>query len=397
LALPLISRGQVIGAMTVQSERPTAFSDDDITVLQTMADQLANAIENARLLEQEQTRAQELTVLNEMSRALSAELELAAVLRNVYQYTSRLMDATNLYVALYDAEQDEISFPLYAEGELIRTSTGRKTGQGLTEHVIRTRAPLLISENVPARLQELGIESIGRESQSWLGVPMTIGAQVIGVIAVQSYTTPRVYNERHRDLLYVIANQAAIAVQNARLFGQVQATLKELEDTHRRYLQEAWTDYLQFAPATSYETGRPDAALLGDTVLPEIQQAMAQNSVVIATGNGDHSTLVAPIALRGQVIGTVDIEGDGTRHWTEEEMALVQAVSERIAQIAENLRLFDETQRRAARERLLNEITARIRSSVTMEAILNSTVREISHLTRASSAEIELQVAETDS
>jgi GAF domain-containing protein len=84
--------------------------------------------------------------------------------------------------------------------------------------VIRTREPLLIEENVSARLEELGIESIGQESQSWLGAPMSIGDHVVGVIAVQSYTTPRLYNKRHRDLLYAIASQTAVVLENTRLF-----------------------------------------------------------------------------------------------------------------------------------------------------------------------------------
>jgi GAF domain-containing protein len=89
--------------------------------------------------------------------------------------------------------------------------------------VIRTHAPLLIEENVNARLEELGIASIGQNALSWLGVPMTMGNRVIGVIAAQSYATPRLYNERHRNLLTAVANQAVIAIENARLFKETQA------------------------------------------------------------------------------------------------------------------------------------------------------------------------------
>lgn len=94
---------------------------------------------------------------------------------------------------------------------------------GADRHVIQSREPLLIEENVTARLEELGIASIGRTALSWLGVPMTIGSRVIGMIAAQSDTTPRLYSERHRDLLSAVANQAAIAIENARLFKETQA------------------------------------------------------------------------------------------------------------------------------------------------------------------------------
>jgi GAF domain-containing protein len=106
----------------------------------------------------------------------------------------------------------------------------------LTEYLIQTREPLLIKENVAAVLEELGIETIGQKALSWLGVPMIIGERVIGMIAAQSYTTPRLYDEHHRDLLIAIANQAAIAIENAHLFKQIQTraererTIREITD-----------------------------------------------------------------------------------------------------------------------------------------------------------------------
>jgi GAF domain-containing protein len=81
----------------------------------------------------------------------------------------------------------------------------------------------LLSENVSQWVeQELKVEPSGQNAESWLGVPMMIGEQVIGVIAVQSYTTPRLYGEHHRDLLSAVANQTAIAIENTRLFKQAQ-------------------------------------------------------------------------------------------------------------------------------------------------------------------------------
>jgi GAF domain-containing protein len=133
------------------------------------------------------------------------------------------MDTTNFYVALYEPQRDAVSFPLYAEGERTRRVGPRQTGKGLTEYVIRTREPLLIEENISARVEELGCDLIGQEALSWLGVPMMIGERVIGVVAVQSYTTARLYDEHDRDLLNAVASQAAIAIENARLFEQAQA------------------------------------------------------------------------------------------------------------------------------------------------------------------------------
>jgi len=133
-----------------------------------------------------------------------------------------LMDTTNFYIALYDEERDEVSFPIYAEGDQIRTAGSRRAGHGMTEYIIHSRQPLLLEDNVVERQAALGIESIGTASQSWLGVPMMVGDRVVGVAAVQSYTTPRVYDERDRDLLSAIASQTAVVIENARLLQEAQ-------------------------------------------------------------------------------------------------------------------------------------------------------------------------------
>jgi GAF domain-containing protein len=96
----------------------------------------------------------------------------------------------------------------------------------MTDFIIRTREPLLISENLPEHLETLGISMlfIGDEAPalSWLGVPIIYGREVLGVIAVQSVTTPGLYKEIDRDLLMSVASQTAIAIENARIFSQTQ-------------------------------------------------------------------------------------------------------------------------------------------------------------------------------
>ncbi|TAK12482.1 MAG: GAF domain-containing protein [Anaerolineae bacterium] len=225
MALPLISRGQVLGALSIQSDQETAFTQEDITSLQTMADQIANIIENTRLFSQTQDRAEELTILNEMARAFTQSLDINTVSEVTYQYTSRLMDSDNFYLGLYHAEENEIEFKLFTEdGRRIPPPEERfKLGVGLTDHIVKTRAPLLIEENVEAFLVGLGLTPRGRPALCWLGVPMLRGEEVMGVIAVQSYSAPRIYNQHDADLLSAVANQATVAINNARLFQQVQA------------------------------------------------------------------------------------------------------------------------------------------------------------------------------
>ncbi len=98
-------------------------------------------------------------------------------------------------------------------------------GEGLTEHLLRTRSPLLIRRDVRAALGQLGIEVIGRAAACWLGVPILAGGEALGVIAVQSYTTPGAYDTSHQEVLATIAAQAGVAIQNARLYARTDEAL----------------------------------------------------------------------------------------------------------------------------------------------------------------------------
>ncbi|MBI3160326.1 MAG: GAF domain-containing protein [Chloroflexi bacterium] len=267
MALPLISRGLVLGALTIQSDREGAFTQEDITSLQTMADLIANIIENTRLFSQAQERAAELAILNEMARAYTESLDIDSVVEATYKYTGRLMDAENFYFGLYHAEENEIEFKLFTEdGQRIPPPEERfKLGAGLTDHIVRTRAPLLIEENVEAFLGGLGLAPRGRPALCWLGVPLLRGAEVLGVIAVQSYTAPRLYNQHHVELLSSVANQATVAVNNARLFQQTQA----------RARREA---LLREITARVHSSADPDAILR--TAVREVGSALGRDAFI---------------------------------------------------------------------------------------------------------------------
>ena len=228
MALPLISRGQVLGALSIQSNQEGAFSPEDITSLQTMADQLANAIENAHLFEQTEERAEELTILNEMARAYTQTMDVDMLINHTYDFTSRLMNSENFYAALFYPETNTIEFKLFVEdGEVIRPPEPFiSLGEGLTDWIIKNQVPVLMQSNVTEQMTSMGIKVRGRAAESWLGVPMLIGNKVLGVITVQSYDEDLHFNNHDLDLLSAVASQAAVAIDNALRFQQTQARAK---------------------------------------------------------------------------------------------------------------------------------------------------------------------------
>lgn len=170
-------------------------------------------------------RVEELNSVQAVGQALSSSLDIEAVLSAIYEQVSRLMPTHNFYVALYDQDAEEVSFPLVVEGGERVQWRSRRLGSGLTEHILHTGEPLLIQRNVADEVEELGLDHIGQAATSWLGVPIMAGSAPLGVIAVQSYTEPDVYDSSHREILVTIGAQAAVAIQNARLYARTDEAL----------------------------------------------------------------------------------------------------------------------------------------------------------------------------
>jgi GAF domain-containing protein len=267
MALPLTSRGEVLGALSIQSEIADAFSPEDITALQTMADQLANAIENARLFEQTEIRAEELTVLNEMARGFTQSMEVDDLVKNTYEFTSRLVDSENFYMVLYYPEEEFIEYKLFVQGGQITPPPHSrvKLGTGLTEWIIQNKLPVLMPSNTDSHLEALGVELKERLPKSWLGVPMLLGNEVTGVIAVQNYQNENVYNSHSLDLLIAVSSQAAVAIDNARRFQETQTRAR-----HEEILRRVTTQV--------HATSDPDAILR--TAVREVSDALGKPAFV---------------------------------------------------------------------------------------------------------------------
>jgi K+-sensing histidine kinase KdpD len=116
------------------------LSQDDQLLVKQVADQLSLALENAQLFQETQSRAEELTVLNEMGNELSTELDTQSIVEVVYKFTSRLMDTSNFYVALYSEKNQEKTYPIaFEEGKRLQLNPTKVTGSGFTDYIIRNK------------------------------------------------------------------------------------------------------------------------------------------------------------------------------------------------------------------------------------------------------------------
>ncbi len=226
LRVPILIGGQVQGIIGLDNvDHENAFSDSDVRLLTTLASSLSVALESARLFEETKQNASELSTINTVSSALGSELDLNTLIQLVGEQIRGAFQADIAYVALSDDARQMINFP-YTYGEDL---TPMRYGEGLTGKIIQTGQPLLINEDVTARTSEIGATNVGLESKSYLGVPILIGKQAIGVISVQSMEAEGRFDDSDLRLLTTLAANVSSAINNARLFEDAQRARAEAE------------------------------------------------------------------------------------------------------------------------------------------------------------------------
>jgi GAF domain-containing protein len=240
--------------------------------------------------------------------------------------------------------------------------------------------------------------SAADRSQSITAIPHSpVAAQaVIGALDLQS-TQMNAFSEDDISVLQILADQLAIAIQNIRLVTQLQSALQELNLFYQGRTREVWSRFAEQSAGLAYVYDGLDvrpakqlAAIPLGSLIPDIGgEAPVQRQAQERKPNNDR--LLVPIQLREQVIGVIGLESDEANHrWSEDEIAIVQATAAQAALTVENARLLAESQRKAMREELSGEITARIRSSLDMETVLHTAMNEIAQRLGISQIEIQL-------
>lgn len=192
-------------------------------------------ITEKKLVEEEiLKRNEELATLNSIGHSINKLAEPNQIIALIYSMIGRLFDNNNLYIALYDEKKSEISFPIYTVNGKQTEPPPRPLSNGLTEHVINKKQPLLIRSKLLKTFEKLGIELLGQKSFSLLSVPMLTGGKVIGVITLQDYKHENAFDKSQLELLTTIASQAAIALENSHLFSALQKELEEKSEAEKR-------------------------------------------------------------------------------------------------------------------------------------------------------------------
>ena len=239
-------------------------------------------------------------------------------------------------------------------------------------------------------------------TRSEIDLPLRSRGRVLGALSVQS-TRDVSFDEADISALQMMADQVAVAIDNARLFSQTEAALEEAQSARRRYLLHAWRKFLTVKPVervdythSGVDVGEEEFLRAARRAARLHERAIVQDGPA-ADSSGESSesqtALVVPLKLRDQVIGTLTLhETHRQRPWTSGDISMAETVAEQIALSVENLRLMDETQRGAVRERLVSEVADRMQRAMDMETLARTTAEELKRALGGTRAYVRLGV-----
>ncbi|MCE9647573.1 MAG: GAF domain-containing protein [Chloroflexi bacterium] len=213
------------------------------------------------------------------------------------------------------------------------------------------------------------------QTRSEVTLPLVVGGQMLGALDVQS-TESQAFSEEDSSTLQILAEQLAIAIQNANLYDQTAKALEASRTTYGEISREAWSKILRSQPRIGF-VATPPATIQtnAEKMEPALATAFESGNLVIGE---DKLTISLPIKVRGQAIGAIRLKkNEISEAWTQEETNLAQTLSDQLSGALESARLYRESQQRGARESLISDISARISAVSNTDTIVRETVQEL--------------------
>jgi GAF domain-containing protein len=435
LGTPLIVSNDVIGAIVVQDiEHENAFSENDLRFLTTLSAQVAGAINNIHLVEESRKRALQLQTAAEIARDISGLLDIGELLAKAVTLIRDRFDFYHAAVFLNDA---------VGEYAIVREATG-DAGEQMKRsgHRLKIGSKSIVGY-VTGNGEHLVVNATNRDAtylanpllpdtRAEVAIPLKVGQRILGALDVQSAET-YAFSPEDINVLRILADQLAIAVINSELFAETQEHLSQHRLLHHvttaaasgTTLIEALNSAAQGLQVTL--GGDRVAILLADRVRKVLmveaiagyseevqnveipfgdgitgwvalhQQPLRINDVTqdtryIVVGSNVCSELAIPLTYRGELLGVLNVESDQIGAYNENDEELLGTLGGSLAAIIANARLLEQIRGQVDRERLLYEVTSKIRRSTDMQSIMSTTTNELSKALGAKRAHIQINI-----
>lgn len=401
------------GDLSVRANLQTADEVGDLAhILNDMAAQLSQTVTgleervSSRTRELESAnqdsaqRARQLQLIAEISRSITREQNIDKLLPLIADVVSNQFGYYHIGIFLLDegrrtailqASNSPGGQKMLARGHAL--PLGASSIVGFCALTARPRLALDVGEDV-VFFNNPSLPS----THSELALPLIVHGLTIGVLDLQS-EQKGAFTEADISSLSILADQIAIAIENALLFRRTQTALNESQAVVQSYLRQEWAAVARRQPSAGYLHSPLGGKVLSTPLQSlEIDEALSTGEIIQKEGNRSINAspiLTVPIKIGQQIVGAIRIQSIArTRDWKTDEINLIRAISERIGLALENARLIATSQRRATKERTISEMTTRISASTDMETILKTTVQELGQV--LAGADVVIQLEETE-
>jgi signal transduction histidine kinase len=365
------------------------FSSDDLAILQALGSQVTVALEKARLFSNLERRMTEVDVLRWVGQAVNFAMDVDDLIELIYAQTSRVLDTGNFYIALYNPEKEMLSFAFYVEeGERIYQDDEWSIDIGLGGEIIRTGRPIVTDDYIQ-ECKRRGITPGGRPGRAWMGMPLSAGDRVIGVMNISSFDSGVTYSEDQQQFFSAIADQAAAILDKAHLYQEMEERARQLSalnevgsvitstldlsavlnlimdkaveliqaEAGSLVLMDQDTSELVFrvtaGPGSADLVGKrlPAGTGIMGTVVQEHEPVIIRDAQSDERWAGEQdeefvtrSIIAVPMVSRGRAIGVIELlnRRDGIP-FDEDDARLLTAFAANAAVSIENARLFTQT------------------------------------------------------
>lgn len=349
------------------------------TLLQLQEDLQENARNLKKTSDESQAQALRLQRISKVTQKITLAMNMETLLPEIAKLTSEsfgfyhvgifLLNANDKYAQL-KAANSEGGQKMLARAH--RLEVGHTSLVGRVAYERKARILLDVDE-------KLGYSTDADlpDTHSEMALPLVYGDELLGVLDVQSKKR-LAFDEFDVEAFSILANQIAISIENARQLERTQNALKEIEDVSRQYIRQEWSQLLRSRRDSGFRYLHGDVETIEDNQVEEAEDVEESTPIII------------PAKLRNEIIGTLKIyPSNKNQVWQEDDIELIQAIADRAALALENARLLETTTRRAQRERLVSEVTTKIRSTNDPDVMVRSAMDELKKILGASKVELQ--------
>ncbi|NTW97463.1 MAG: GAF domain-containing protein, partial [Oscillochloris sp.] len=440
MGVPVIYRERIVGVLSVMTNYVRIFSDDEMLLLVGLADQAATALENARLFQERERRINELSTINSISAAVNSTLEQQDLLERLHRGIGEIIDVSTSIIAIYDEATDILSYPVIYDRSERKHIDPAPLHNGTNAWCIRNRKPLLLHSLNEVRemglvVDDLRVGAADQIEESYLVCPIIFGSKVIGVINIQSYE-PRAFDENDLRFLTTVANQAAVAINNAILFSETRQNAQEmttlfevtqnlsgtldLDETQMLIAESALRmigvemcavllidDHEQISKPliidqgtilSHFDLGFRLDGLTGELLksdqplaisdLPAVDRSITSEQIRII---GVRSALGVVIASHDERLGVLWVASRAHQEWTGRQISLISILANQAGQALKSAQLYQLEQQRRRLADTLRDVAQSFTSTLALREIQTLILDQLARVVHYDSAAVLLR------